>query len=73
MKRAITTITAECLSQALGMRQWIKVDRVYQTDDDIANDTFSLLVSGEGLAGDCEQVEGAPPWRTDLDDLRETN
>ena len=72
MKRAITTITAECLSQALGMRQWIKVDRVYQTDDDIANDTFSLLVIGEGLSNDCH-VDGRTTPQVTLHDLQDTN
>ena len=73
MKRAITAITAEALSQSLGLRPWIKVDRIYQTDADIANDTFTMLVIGEGLPGDCEKVECNPPKRVDLYDLQETD
>ena len=73
MKRAIVTITAEALSLCLGMRPFIKADRIYQTEDDIANDTFTMLVIGEGLPGDCEKVECNPPKRVDLANLQETD
>lgn len=73
MKRAILTITAEALSQSLGMRPWIKVERIYQAEDDIANDTFTILVAGEGLPGDCDKVEFNPPLRVELSDLQETD
>ena len=70
MKRAILKITPQAMSAVLGFCEGIMVSEILRTPSDLRCDTFSIVVTGEGLGDRYEHAEGSEPKIIDPLELR---